>query len=550
MRDGTILRADVYRPAVSGRFPVLVRRTPYDKRRWSDQAFRIAQAGYIVVVQDMRGRHTSDGDFVWAWGDHRATPDAEDGFDTIEWAATLDGSDGKVGTWGHSYDGWASWMLAPLQPPHLRSIFATGSSPDVLDLTFGVFETGRRLEWVYMMAADVRRRAGGTDGPTTWWEATDEFHTVIRGKWTWFTPLEDIPEYVFSGLTGQYQKYLRETNLELYNHGSYHPRINVPAMMVTGWWDRLVHTIDHFTGLRSNGPEHLRDQHRIVIGPWGHDHQNFLGRFGPLDHGRDANAMYEDLVVRWADCQLKGIDNGISSEPPIRLFVLGENRWRFEDRWPLERAESRPLYLHSGGGANTVRGDGRLSWDPPADEPPDRYDFDPVDPLMSLMTPDSQSAPQDQRPLDGRRDKLVYMTEPLESPLEVTGPIELVLWAETDAPDTDWAVKLIDVHPNGLAVNLSYGYMRASYREGYAEPKLLEPGRPYEYRVKMGPTSMVFQPGHRIRLDIGSSDFPNFDRNHNTGRDFWSDREFRVARQAIYHSDEMTSYLVMPVIEG
>jgi putative CocE/NonD family hydrolase len=234
----------------------------------------------------------------------------------------------------------------------------------------------------------------------------------------------------------------------------------------------------------------------------------------------------------------------------VKLFVMGENRWRFEEQWPPPGARYVEFFLHSGGAANTVRGDGVLSTTEPQDERPDGYDYDPRDPVMSLMGLDAQAAPRDQAPLDDREDILVYATPPLSSPVEIIGPVELKLWASSSAVETDFTAKLIDVHPNGLAVNLSYGIMRTSYRSGYENLAPMQPGQPYEFTINLGPTGIRFGEGHRIRLDIASSDFPNFDRNHNTGADFWSDAELRTAHQKVYHDREHPSRLVLPLTPG
>jgi len=549
-RDGTVLRADVYRPSGGGRHPVLLCRTPYHKRlsRYVGDASALASRGYTAVVQDIRGRYASDGEFFWTFGNNDRTFDADDGHLAVEWAASLPTSDGQVGTWGHSYPSWCIWRMAPTRPPHLKALFASGMSSRLLDLNFGVFETGRRLQWTYMMAADARRRAGLPHGPYNPDQANDDWINVQRGKWTWHLPLDSIPDYVFSSLTEQLKTYYREQNLELWAFDRVHEDVDVPVCLNTGWWDRLIGTIDQYNGMVENGPASLRDQHRLVIGPWGHDATQLSRRIGPIDYGPDADATYEGLIARWYDYRFKGIDTGIGTEPPIRLFVLNENKWRFENEWPLARTQFTEFFLHSGGSANTVRGDGSLTIQSPGSERPDEYDYDPRDPVMSLMRGDSQAAPVDQRPLDGRHDVLVYQTPPLERDVEVTGPVALKLWASSSAPDTDFTAKLIDVHPDGVAVNLCYGIMRARYRDGYGNPSLIEPGRPYEYSVKMMPAGVLFRRGHRIRLDVASSDFPNFDRNHNTGADFWSDAELSVAHQTVLHDREYPSRLILPVI--
>ena len=550
MRDDTVLRADVYRPTRPGQYPVLLCRTPYNKLgdRYVATARVLASRGYIAVVQDIRGRYASDGEFALAFLDNSETYDEQDGYDTVEWSASLPGSDGQVGTWGHSYPGWAIWRLAPTQPPHLKACFPSGMSARLLDLTFGVFETGRRLQWLHKMAADCRRRAGDSSGPHTDEEAEEHWQNVYRGKWVWYTPLDDIPDYVFSTLSSPLKRYYREQNKEFWAFDKTHSKVNVPTCQVTGWYDRLVGTIGNYTGMVENGPVSLRGEHRLIIGPWPHSNVDYSRKQGPLDFGPDADASYPDLLTRWYDYRLKGVDTGIGSEPPIKLFVMGENRWRFEHEWPLARTRFTEFFLHSDGSANTVRGTGSLSTVEPAGERPDEYDYDPRDPVMSMMSPEAQAAACDQSPLDGRPDILVYQTPPLEQEVEVTGPVVLKLWAASNAPDTDFTAKLIDVHPDGLAVNLCYGIIRARYRDGYENPSLIERGRPYEYTVEMMPTGILFRRGHRIRLDVASSDFPNFDRNHNTGADFWSDSDMRVAHQTVFHDRERPSRLILPVI--
>ncbi len=551
-RDGVALRADVYHPQDGGKYPVLLCRTPYNKLtpRYVSDARAMASRGYTVVVQDHRGRYASDGEFNWMFRDHTETHDAADGYDTVEWAARLPWSDGRVGTWGHSNASWAIWLLFSSQPPSLTAGLASGMCQNLLDLNFGIFETGRRLEWTHMMAADARRKAGGTDGPSTPAEANRRWVEVERGKYIWWLPLGDIPGDLFSTLDEQLQTYHRAQNKEFMRFGEIHSRVNVPTLQITGWWDRLIGTVDNFEGLTKNGASELKDQHRLIIGPWGHDPTDFSRKIGPVDYGPDADRPYNAMITRWYDYQFKGFDNGIEAEDPVQLFVLGENRWRGEKEWPLARTQYTEYYLHSAGTANTVRGDGSLSTSQPdgADADSDQFDYDPRDPVMSLMRADAQAAPVDQSPHDHRQDVLFYETPVLEDELELTGPVGLKLWAKTDGPDTDWAARLAIVFEDGLAMNLTYGIMRAQYREGYEDPKLLEPGRVYDYSIKLNPVGVLLKPGQKLRLYVTSSDFPNFDRNHNTGKPYWEDAELRPAHQTIYHRPEMPSHLVLPVI--
>ena len=574
-RDGTILRADIYHnPGVPPQ-PVLVCRTPYNKLlpRYQEHAIDIASGGYTVVVQDMRGRYASDGEYFWMWRDKHETADIKDGYDTIEWAAKLRQSDGRVGTWGHSNASWAIWMTLHSNPPSLAAALASGISMNMLDITFGVWETGRRLEWTYMMAADVRRREGRTDGPLTPEEATFRWNAVERSKYIWWLPLADIPENVFAGLTDQYQTFLRNTNQDFMRFDEAHPKVDVPTMQITGWWDRLIGTIDNYEGLINDGAPDLRNQHRLIVGPWGHDATNYTATVGPIDYGPDAETTYADLIVRWYDYALKSKDNGTADERPVQLFVLNRNEWIGADTWPLPETEYTPLYLHSNGNANTADGDGSLSFDksgiqrsevagdgsgevgfpPLAGEMPkakgaDHFTYDPRDPVMSLMHQNSQSIPMDQSPNDHRNDVLVYETEPMIEDLDVIGPVRLKLWASTDAPETDFTAKLAIVHEDGLCVNLTYGIIRTTYRDGYSNTAYTKPNTPYLYDIKLNPIGCRFLKGQRIRLYVSSSDFPNFDRNHNTGKPYHTDTELRVAQQTVFHTEDMASHVVLPVI--
>ena len=550
MRDGSVLKADIYRPDDGGQHPVLLLRTPYWKLnpRYIKTARKLAERGYTVICQDMRGRYASEGDFKWQFMENSLTGDAEDGYDTVEWAANLKHSDGQIGTWGHSYDGWTSWRMAELQPPSLKAIHASGMGTKSLDMNFGIFETGRRLEWTYMMAADMRRRSGANHGPQSPVDAVNQWRSIERGKWIWFLPFSDMPEEPFSGLTPQLKAYYKEQNIEMWNFDAVHPKINVPAGMFTGWWDRVIGTVHQYTGLETNGPKHLRGQHRMVVGPWSHMMTTLNRDLGPIDYGPQAEETWENLILRWYDYQFKGIDDGIGTEPGVKLFILGANEWTFENEWPLNRAETVPYYLHSKGSANTPHGDGSLSIDQPSSENPDTYSYDPRDPVMSVMDIDAQAMPRDQKPLDSRIDVLVYQTEPFKSPTRFIGPVTLELWATSDAFDTDWTAKLVVVEKSGLAVNLTYGIMRARYRDGFDEEILLEPNTPYKYTIKLNPVGIEIQQGQSLRLDVSSSDFPNFDRNHNTGKDFWSDAELKIAKQTVFHNSEKPSRLLMPLV--
>jgi uncharacterized protein len=288
-----------------------------------------------------------------------------------------------------------------------------------------------------------------------------------------------------------------------------------------------------------------------VIGPWEH---GVSQKTGDRDFGPDANLPREVFELHWYDYWLKGVKNGVDTDPAVTLFVMGKNVWRQENEYPLARTRYRDLYLTSGGHANTSAGDGTLSWiAPAATSPPDRYEYDPNHPVPSTGgnnccgTP-TLSGPRDQRPIENRNDVLSYTSEPMLQELEVTGPVKVMLYASSDAPDTDFVAKLIDVYPDGSAFNLCEGILRARYREGVSRPKLLDPGKVYALTIQLTGTSNVFLPGHRIRVDITSSHFPQFNRNPNTGKPFGLSNEVRTARQTTYHSAAQPSHIVLPVI--
>ncbi len=549
MRDGTVLRADVYRPDAPGEYPVLVCRTPYDK---NEQSFggEHAARGYIVAVQDVRGRYASDGEF--RPGFYRAdTFDAADGYDTVEWAARLPGSTGKVGTYGNSYNGWTQWALAPTRPPSLAAMYASGIAANLLDRELcGVLRLGRVLWWsVNTLAPDQRRRLGDTSGPHTQAVAERIWHEQDRAKWLWFLPLLDIPDSALADVAPHFRYWLSDHAQDHFGFLQKHKDVNVPVLSVTGWYDQQIGTIKQFTGMVENGmTAHARANQRLIVGPWTHTTDDLGHTVGSVDFGPAAERNYLAIADAWFRAWLKDDPGAIVDWPPVQLFVMGANTWRGEQEWPLARTRYTDFYLHSGGSANTPFGDGVLSREAPTDEPPDNYVYDPRDPVMTLYTAGGQQEPHDQRALAHRNDILSYATPPLETPLEVTGPITVKLWAASSARDTDFVVKLIDVWPDGFAQELCHGIVRARYRESFAQPTLIEPDAVYRYEIQVNPTSNLFRAGHRIRLDISSSDFPNFDRNHNTGLDDYADATLATARQTLFHDHSRPSHVTLPVI--
>jgi len=565
MRDGVRLATDVYRPA-AGSSPALVQRTPYDKelsamRNFSLEPMRAAQAGYAVVVQDVRGRFASEGDF------DPYRDDGNDGADTVAWAAGQEWSSGQVGMFGASYFGATQWRAAGATTGAIGAIAPMASSPRFYDgWTYqgGAFHLGLLLNWVlgYLALGDAARRLGaGEDALTDLGSLIAAFDD--SAAWYERRPLNDLP--LLGELAPYYNEWLAHPSYDDFWRELELPAdfagFDAPALIIGGWHDIfLMGSLAGYTGLReaSGGDPARRPQ--LVIGPWAHG--NTSGSFPDRSYGFAANYLATDPTtthVRWFDRHLRGAENGLDEEPPVKLFVMGADEWREAEDWPLPGTDYTRFYLHSGGGANGAAGDGALSTESPGEEPADVYVYDPDDPVPTLggasFLPDlivsANAGPIDQRPLDGRADVLVYETEPLERDLEAIGPVELVLFASSSALDTDFTAKLIDVHPDGRAELLTDGILRARYRDSLAEPAPLEPDRVYELRVDLVATANVFRVGHRIRLDVSSSNFPRFDRNSNTGGAIAAEPDGAAvkATNRVHHSSGRASHLVLPLIE-
>jgi len=541
MRDGVILRADIARPKGKGKFPALVTRTPYGK----GVGTALAEAGYVEISQDMRGRYASDGEFtpMFMPGYH----DAADGYDTVEWAAGLPYTEGKVGVFGISYPSWASWELASVRPPSLGAMFNGGFATRITDWELGgVLRIGRVQQWLFRsLNADLRKRKGF--GPPHTKQEAEDLAVKDREKPLWYVPLKELPDEFAGGCREIWNHWLDHHHEDVFNFGERHSEVDVPVLHTTGWHDRLVLTVDHFSGMRLNGrSDATKNAQRLVVGPWSHG-SNGPQTVGEMDFGPSAALEFSDLMIQWFDYWLKGRKNGMMRSAPVRYFVMGENKWRTAKAWPVPEAKAKTFYLTSRGAATTPSGNGRLSAKSPASGS-DGYDYDPRDPVMSLFYPTGQDAPYDQGQLSLRQDILVYQTPPLRKGIRVVGRPEVNLYASSSAKDTDFIVKLLDVHPDGFVHQISYGIIRARFRESMTEHKLLTPGKVYRYTIQLLPTAILFQPGHRIRLDVMSSDFPNFDRNHNTGGDDYSESTFEVATQKVFHGGKRASRVDLQVV--
>ena len=559
MRDGVILRSDIYKPVTGEDVPVLLCRTPYGKTRRAMHkkiGEELAARGYMVVFQDIRGRYESDGVALLHMGSDPQNPCINDGYDTVEWCAELPGSTGKIGTFGNSYCGMTQWEMAPTRPPHLVCMFTQGVVANHLDRHMsGVIRLGRRMTWtINNISPDFAEKLQAKGAPKTTEEADKLWEERDRSKWLWYLPISDIPEKVMPGMREYWLRLLRETVKDHFHHHKRHKDVDVPVLTGTGWYDQQVETIKHFTGMTKNAKtEHARENQRLIIGPWGHTTLALDRKLGEMDFGPEAVRDYFEIADAWFGKWLKGAVTESEDWPRAQIFVMGRNEWRNEDAWPPQGMVSTPWYLHGGGHANGNDGDGVLSpMRPDAGKPdqcaPDQYAYDPRDPVMTIYTMEGQQVPMDQRRLDGRDDILSYTSAPLTAPLEVVGPVEVKLFASSTAPDTDFIAKLIDIHPDGFTQELVYGMVRARYRNGTSKSELIFPGQIYEYTITLNPTGNRFLAGHRIRVDIQSSDFPNFDRNHNTGGDDYHDAALAVANQTVFHDADHLSHVVLPVM--
>jgi putative CocE/NonD family hydrolase len=537
MRDGVVLRADVYRPATDAPVPAVVNRTPYDRsspliQLAAIEPERVVEAGLALVCQDVRGRFGSDGEFYTFFDDGR------DSFDTVEWAAAQPWCDGFVGMVGRSYAAAVQWLGAAERPPHLKAISPIVTGSDYYRgwiYEGGAFQFGFNVFWIWLMSKP---------------REVAKLEEVYRHLPLRTLPIEDLAwarlyaHWVAHSTDDHYWRALSINRR--------YEQIDVPALIVGGWYDVFIRgTLENYVGMRSRGgSEAARAGTRLVVGPWAHG-----STYGPYpEHSFDLFAPDDALDVsglqlRYFGRHLLGKANGLDEEPPVRIFVMGSNRWREEDDWPLARARETMWYLRAGGG---------LAAAAPADEPPDTYVYDPADPAPTMGGQTSlparmmkmNSGPLDQARLEARPDVLVYTSDPVEEPLEVTGPLAFVLHAATTATDTDFVVKLTDVHPDGTSIILAEGVLRARFRQGFEREVLVEPDRPEEYRVDLGATSNVFLPGHRIRVLLTSSSFPRFDRNPNTGHAIGvdTDRDLLSARQTVFHDASRASHLLLPVV--
>ncbi len=568
MRDGAVLRSDVYRPADDGEYPVLLTRLPYGKDLPRDPTYfdpvKAVRAGYIVVVQDVRGRYASEGEFVPFANEY------EDGYDTVEWAAKLPGSDGRVGMFGLSYFGKTQWQAAVMRPPSLKSMvpgITWGNHLNGAQMRGGVQEVGIMFYWAQAAIAPNALFRKYREEPEKIGEKLPDLVGVIdallAGGGYDVLPLSDLPnpDGVVPFVRGGFERGVEDPGWDHLNIDGKYDRVDAPTFHIGGWYDCFIgETIRQYEAMkiRSEGAG-MRPPH-LLVGPW--THADFGSTFGDLDFGLGSMGAFvnyrgdlTDRHLRWFDATLKGDDSALEATPPVQVFVMGENRWRGYDEWPPPGSRTEDWHLRSGGLLTREPGENG--------EEPGEYDYDPTDlvPTLggpTLMAPIHGPGARDQRGIEDRPDVLTYTSEPLTEDYTVLGAVYATIFAASSAPDTDFVARLVDVHPDGRAIGICDGIVRASARESYPAPGVIaptppspiEPGGVYEYCVDLWATGNTFKVGHRLRVEITSSSHPRWERNLNTGESAVRSDRAEVAHQTIFHDAGRPSRISLTVVDG
>jgi putative CocE/NonD family hydrolase len=556
MRDGVILQADVLLPNASGRFPTLVYRTPYNKESALRGARTFSKAvarGYAVVVQDVRGRYASDGEFA------PYQHEGHDGYDTIEWAANQAWSDGNVGTFGLSYPGAVQWLAAIENPPHLKAMVPamTFSTPRNFFYSGGVFD-GSWLDWIWFNIAPDIRRHKNLPGPKTRKEAVDTWKDEHQ-RMQEFLPLRDLPD--LKDVTPFYYEWLSHPPADRWwdwaELRDKYDHVHAAVLNFSGWYDEAYGpdgATTNFNGLLAARRGDKDPRTRTIIGPWTHGGQEETGA-GEREFGASAAIDYDELILSWMDHYVRGVDNRVEREKPVRIFVMGENAWRDEDSWPPARAHERAYYLAA---KTPVLLTGRLTAEPK--KAVLSYSIFVSDPAHPVSDPYANYGAHDYRSLAGREDVLVFDSEPLPVNTEVTGAIRAEIFLSADVPDLDLWVRLLEVAPDGTAYNLmspGLDVLRASYRayrfpearvKGSFKPEPLVPGKIYRLDFDRLLTSNVFLAGHRIRVMISGAFFPRFSRNLQTGESEITSARTKIAHIRIHHDAAHASRIILPVI--
>jgi uncharacterized protein len=552
MADGTILRADVYRPSASGRYPVLVERVAYtleDRCRFFGEYY--ASRGYVVVGQNVRGRFLSDGVFAPfrddGWGEHR------DGYDTILWVGKQSWSNGAVGMLDGSYSAGTQYLLAPTRPTALKALFAReGLSNIYRDFVFrgGAYQLRQHREWTIENELEVCQALppspGRADMQTRLQQAL-----AHMDQWYRHLPLQSCPP--LEGLAPWYFEDLRHPEDGPYwwsmNLARMFHEVDIPILHLGGWFDLFQEsTLNCFQGIQMYGKTEIcRANQRLIIGPWIHG-PGQIGQcsVGELDFGPEAVFDLFAYRLQWYDYWLKGIQNGIMESAPVHVFLMGANCWLDAQNWPLPEIHYQLAYLHHGTGQTEASlNNGDLTFTLPGEEEfAESFLYDPAVPVESLLSR-PLLGPRDHRSVEGRM--LTYTSPPLEQDLTVVGPVKAILYATSSAPDTDWVVRLCDVWRDGRSMSVCDGILRARYRDSLAQPTLMHPGQIYRFEIDLQATAQVFQAGHQLRVEVTSSDFPRYDRNLNTEETFGTGSHGQVASNTVFSGGSRASYILLPI---
>ncbi len=522
---------------------MLLTRTPYNRRDPMTGTF-LASHGYVVVLQDTRGRFDSGGEF------YPFKYESDDGYDTIEWAAALANSNGMVGTFGGSYVGATQMLAAIAKPPHLKAIFPYVTASEYYDgwtYQSGAWMQAFSSTWTTGLAEDTLRRKASRMSQTS--------------EWMKQLPVEDY-KLIGQPTVGDVAPYFRdwiehERNDDYWKRwriSDHYSELNIKALHSGGWHDIFLKgSIGNYVGMQKSAatPE-ARANQRLLVGPWAHAATSAEGKIGDVTFGKQAVLDMNGTIIKWMDYALKGINNEFAADAPVKLFVMGENVWRNEKEFPLARTQYTKYFFHSTKGANSASGDGSLSTKAPASEKADAFEYDPANPVPTvggrLCCGGTMPGPFSQQPNESRQDVLVFSTPALDRDVEVTGYITVELYAASSAVDTDFTALIADVDSTGYARFLTDGIVRARYRNSTERAELIEPGKVYKYTIDLWATSNLFKAGHKIRVYLSSSNFPRFNRNLNTGEATMHGTKMVKARQTIYHDAEHPSAIVLPII--
>ncbi len=548
MRDGINLSADIWLPPSSrgsGPWPALLLRTIYDNQeaRYIGWAREFTNRGYAVIMQDCRGRGDSDGEWI------PYVCELYDGYDTHQWIGEQDWCDGNLGTFGLSYPGFTQTLPATLRSKYLKAVAPIASQQDNYGhhRVNGVIHHNVAFAFLNMLGRSMQ------------YESLKHFD---QDTFFFELPIDTAMEKVSN--THPYYKGVMEHEQydewwSSYSLRDKYPEMAIPSLFITGWFDSLSNeNFKLFNGWTKKAKtEDARSKTKLIIGPWSHQIAPWgrvpmgkNGEYADRTFGKQALSDVIEMHMHWYDQRLKGIDTGVDEEAPIKLFVMGKNTWRDEYEWPLERTEWTKFYLSSAG--NAVDGGGGLHPEiKTSDQTSDSFIYDPGDPVPSLgsqyQTYDF-CGPHDRSHIQRRPDVLTFTTDVLTEDMEITGPISATIWASSDAKDTDFTATLTDLEPDGKAIALCEGIVRARFRNGTENPQMMVPGEIYKFEIDMWNTSNSFIKGHRIRIEISSSNFPRYNRNLNSGNPIASDIDITLANQTVYHGIQYPSYINLPVI--